>query len=54
MNRIGFRGSIEIEEMLIQKENENNAIEVDLEGNLVLQESKLSLFLSSIAAQRSH
>mmetsp|Transcript_29380 Transcript_29380/g.44838 ORF Transcript_29380/g.44838 Transcript_29380/m.44838 type:complete len:626 (-) Transcript_29380:192-2069(-) len=38
VNRIGFRGSIEIEEMLIQKENENNAIEVDLEGNLVLQE----------------
>ncbi len=38
VNRIGFRGSIAIEEMLNEKEKNGRRIEVDLEGNLVLQE----------------
>jgi len=33
-----------IEEMLIEKENKGKQIDVDLEGNLVLQESKSSIF----------
>jgi|AntRauTorckE5430_2_1112549.scaffolds.fasta_scaffold05571_1 hypothetical protein len=40
VNKIGFRGSILIEEMLIAKGDKGNMIDVDLEGNLVLQESK--------------
>jgi len=44
VNGIGFRGSIEIEQMLIQREDDGDKIEVDLEGNLVIQESE-SLYL---------
>ena len=44
VNRFGFRASIMIEEMLIEKENKGKQIDVDLEGNLVLQESKSSIF----------
>ena len=41
VNGIGFRGSIRIEEMLIrQQEEKGNQIDVDLEGNLVIQESE--------------
>jgi hypothetical protein len=40
VNGIGFRGSIMIEEMLIEKERKGKIIDVDLEGNLVLQEGK--------------
>ena len=46
VNRIGFRGSIMIEEMLIEKEDKGKVIDVDLEGNLVLQESKSLCLLS--------
>jgi len=38
VNRIGFKGSIAIEEMLHEKEKIGKSIDVDLEGNLVLQE----------------
>jgi len=38
VNAIGFRGSIAIEEMLIEKEKNGKGMNVDLEGNLVLQE----------------
>lgn len=41
VNGIGFRGSIRIEEMLIQMEENGSTIDVDLEGNLVIQESEL-------------
>jgi hypothetical protein len=40
VNGIGFRGSIMIEEMLIEKESKGKTIDVDLEGNLVLQEGE--------------
>ena len=39
VNKIGFRGSIMMEEMLMEKERRGRPINVDLEGNLVLQES---------------
>lgn len=39
VNKIGFRGSIMMEEMLMEKERRGRPIDVDLEGNLVLQES---------------
>lgn len=38
VNGIGFRGSIMIEEVLIELERKGTVIDVDLEGNLVLQE----------------
>ena len=38
VNRIGFRGSITIEELLKEREKNGQGIDVDLEGNLVLQE----------------
>ena len=41
VNRIGFKGSIAIEEMLNEKERMGVEIDVDLEGNLVLQEGKM-------------
>ncbi len=40
VNRIGFRGCIAIEEMLNEREKNDARIDVDLEGNLVLQEGK--------------
>jgi len=43
VNGIGFRGSILIEEMLIERERKGYNMDVDLEGNLVLQEGKLCL-----------
>ena len=46
VNSIGFKGSIKIDEILIQKEEQGAAIEVDLEGNLVIQESKCLCQLS--------
>lgn len=38
VNRVGFRGSIAIEEMLNRREERGDRIDVDLEGNLVFQE----------------
>ena len=43
VNSIGFRASIRIEEMLLKKEKDGMKIEVDLEGNLVIQESKCNI-----------
>jgi hypothetical protein len=40
VNRIGFRGCIAIEEILNEREKNDARIDVDLEGNLVLQEGK--------------
>ncbi len=47
VNSIGFRGSITIEQLLIEKEEKGISIDVDLEGNLVIQESEYNhLFYS--------
>lgn len=40
VNGIGFEASFSIEELLIQRENDGMPIEIDLDGNLVIQESK--------------
>lgn len=38
VNQIGFRGCLEVEEALVRARRKGKRIEVDLEGNLVLQE----------------
>lgn len=38
VNGIGFKGSITIEEMLIEREKDGIPINIDLDGNLVIQE----------------
>jgi len=48
VNGIGFQGSIAIEEMLIEREKDGMPIDIDLDGNLVIQESEYLLkFLNS-------
>lgn len=40
VNGIGFQGSLAIEEMLIEREKDGMPIDIDLDGNLVIQESE--------------
>ena len=38
VNKMGFKGILAIEEMLVEKERQGRTFEMDIEGNLVLQE----------------